>query len=108
MPSPPIHLPVSAPTRRNNQKVEASIAAQNAFSPAVALYGPFNLSLSGAWSATVTLQRSFDAGATWLDVQTYAANVEDTGEEPEDGVLYRFGVKAGAFTSGTVVGRLSQ
>jgi hypothetical protein len=89
-------------------KTAASIAAQNTFSNPVELCGTFNVSLSGTWSATVHLQRSFDSGATWLDVQSLSANAELTGDEPERGVLYRFGVKTGGYTSGTVIGRLSQ
>lgn len=88
-------------------KVTASIAAQNTFSDAIAIHGTFNLSLSGTWVATVWVQRSYD-GTNWMDVKSFTANTEQTGEEPESGLLYRFGVKTGGFTSGTVVGRLSQ
>ncbi len=89
-------------------KTASSIAAENSFAAPVALHGPYNFSLSGTWSATVHLQRSFDGGATWLDVQSLAANAELVGNEPERGVLYRFGVKTGGYTSGTIAGRLSQ
>ncbi len=89
-------------------KVAASIAAQNVFSQPIELCGAFNISLSGTWTATVHLQRSFDQGATWQDVQALSSNAELVGDEPERGVLYRFGVKTGNYTSGTVAGRLSQ
>lgn len=85
-----------------------SATAQNTQSAAALLYGRFNLSISGTFVATVTLQRSFDQGSTWLDVATYSVAAEDRGEEIEEGVLYRLNVKTGAYTSGTVVGRLSQ
>jgi len=88
--------------------VTKSITAQNTFSEAAAMQGYFNLSLSGTWDATVTVQRSYDSGSTWVDVKTFTANTEEVGYEPETGVLYRFGVKTGAFTSGTVVGRISR
>jgi hypothetical protein len=93
--------------------ISASIAAENTFSTNwLAMIGVggsnFNLSLSGTWVATVYLQRSFDSGVTWLDIASYTANIEDTGFEPEGGVLYRFGVKTGGYTSGTVVGRISR
>lgn len=99
---------LTQPVRYYRQKVTASIAAQNTFSAAVPILGEFNFSLSGTWVATVFIQRSFDNGVTWLDVASYTANIEDVGNEPEIGVLYRFGVKTGGYTSGTVVGRLSQ
>lgn len=89
-------------------RATASIAAQNTFSSTVAIAGPFNVSLSGTWVATVHLQRSYDAGVTWMDVASYTANIEDRGNEPETGVLYRVGVKTSNYTSGTVVARISQ
>jgi hypothetical protein len=89
-------------------RATASIAAQNTFSSTVAIAGPFNVSLSGTWSATVHLQRSYDAGVTWMDVASYTANIEDRGLEAETGVLYRIGVKTGNYVSGTVVARVSQ
>ena len=100
--------------RAGCQHVSANISAQNTFSDATGAFclsgcGPyFNFSLSGTWSATVYLQRSYDGGTTWRDVQSFTANTEQTGYEPEAGVCYRFGVKTGGFTSGTVVGRISQ
>ena len=87
-------------------RVTKSIAAENTFSDNLSVWGRFNLSLSGTWSATVVLQRSFDNGTTWLTISTYAANIEDYGNEPEP-VLMRFGVETGGYVSGTVVGRLS-
>lgn len=90
----------------------ASITAQNTFSCTTtacpAVQGNFNFSLSGTWVATVHLQRSFDDGATWLDVASYTANIEDRGLEAEAGVRYRFGVKTGNYSSGTAVGRISR
>lgn len=84
----------------------ASIAAENTFSDAVRLEGYFNLSLSGTWVATVTVQRSID-NSTWVDVDTFTANSEEVGFEPEL-MWYRVGVKTGAFTSGPVVVRLGR
>lgn len=88
--------------------VSKSITAENQFSDRLTLRGYFNFSLSGTWTATVTVQRSFDGGSTWFDVKTFTANTEEYGFEPESGVLYHFGVKTGAFGSGTIVGRMSQ
>lgn len=68
----------------------------------------FNANATGTWAATVYVQRSFDNGVTWQDVGSYTENAELTGFEPESGVRYRFGVKAGGYSSGTVVGRISQ
>ena len=85
-----------------------SITAQNTYSDPIAVVEYFNISLSGTWTGTVTLQRSFDNGSTWRDVATFDENTETIGMEPEAGVLYRFGVKTGEFGSGTIVGRISR
>ncbi len=92
--------------RRSAPPAVTVISAENTFSPPVRIHGGFNFSLSGAWVATVVLQRSFDGGGAWHDVASYTAPIEDSGVEVEQGVLYRWGVKTGAYTSGTVVGRL--
>lgn len=84
----------------------ASITAENTFTTAVRLEGYFNLSISGTWVATVTVQRSID-NSTWVDVDTFTANSEEVGFEPEL-MWYRVGAKTGAFTSGTVVVRLGR
>lgn len=89
--------------------ITQAITAQNTFTLPVAITksmgDAFNVSIWGTFVATVTLQRSFDSGTTWLDVVTYSSPIEDIGTEPE-GALYRIGVKTGAFTSGTVNVRL--
>lgn len=84
--------------------VTKSITAQNTFTDPVQLTGNFNLSISGTFSATVTVQRSTD-NSTWRDVDTFTAPSEDVGYEPEV-MWYRAGVKTGAFTSGTADVRL--
>lgn len=82
------------------------ITAQNTFTTAVQLEGYFNVSISGTFTATVTLQRSFD-NSTWRDVDSWTAPAEEVGMEPEI-CWYRIGVKTGNFTSGTVSVRLGR
>jgi len=85
------------------------VAAQNTFIPPILMQGVFNLSISGTWTGTVTLQRSFDKGTTWLDVGSYASNVESNAEfEAETGVYYRAGFKTSNYSNGTAVIRISQ
>jgi hypothetical protein len=69
--------------------------------------GYFNISISGTFSSSVQLQRSFDAGTIWLDVGSpYTAGAEAVIHEPEAGVQYRF---SNTWTSGTsVIYRISQ
>lgn len=88
--------------------VEKDITAQNTFSDGIYTEGGFNLSISGTFVATVTVQRSFDQGATWRDVDTFTAPIETYGQDPEPVVVYRAGVKTGDFTSGTVSIRIGR
>jgi len=88
--------------------VTVSVTGANEFSDAIELTGYFNLSISGTWVGTVTIQRSYDSGSTWHDVDTWTANTEEYGLEPEKGIQYKVGIKTGAYTSGTCVLRLGQ
>ena len=84
-----------------------SISAENTFSDAVSLEGYFNISISGTFVATVTVQRSYDAGSTWHDVDSWTAPAEEVGFDPEFR-LYRIGVKSSNYTSGTVEVRIGE
>ena len=66
----------------------------------------FNLSLFGTWTGSVQVQRSFDAGTTWLDRGAPdTANIESVIAEPERGVSYRLDITR---TTGTIDYRLGQ
>ena len=92
----------------SRKSISRSITAENLYTDAVLLVGYFNLSISGTWAGTVTVQRSFDSGATWHDVDTWIENTQEYGLEPEGGTQYRVGIKTDEYTSGTCVVRLSQ
>ena len=93
--------------------VTKSINAENTWTDIVVpkdnfYSGHLNISVTGVtWEAIVTLQRSFDSGATWNDVTTYESNAEKSLMDEEFGVQYKIGVKTGEYTSGTVLVRLS-
>jgi len=82
--------------------VSKSINAANQFTDPIAFAAGavFDVSVSGVFVGTVTLQRSFDGGLTWVDVQTYQAPYEDQGTGT-NATLYRIGFKPGQYTSGT-------
>ncbi len=82
--------------------VTKSISAENTFSDALSLRGDFSLSISGLSDSTVTVQRSFDAGSTWADVDTFTSSYEGNGYDAV-GAQYRAGIKSGACGSDTVV-----
>ena len=85
-------------------KVTGSFAT-TANSGQIQLEKHFNLSLSGTFSATVIIQRSFDGGSTWKDIKSYTAAIEETGIEPESDVFYRLSC---THSTGTVTYRLAQ
>ena len=85
----------------------SSDPAADSFTTKLNIQGRFNLSISGTWTGIVTLQRSFNAGGTWMDVDSFTENIETSGNEPET-IYYRIGMKNGDYGSGTVNMRLSQ
>jgi hypothetical protein len=99
-----------APAEAAKVSKTATVTAENTFTTPAAFVGVFNVSIIGAsFVGTVTLQRSFDKGFTWGDVDTWvSADTEEWKFEPEGDVLYRLGCKTSGFTSGSVAVRLSQ
>ena len=67
--------------------------------------GKYNLSLSGTWTGTAKLQRSFDNGSTWVDVYSTTSNIEQLGEEIEEQIVYRVDF---ARSTGALVYRVSR
>jgi hypothetical protein len=91
------------------QSVSSSISSEDTFTNTIEVEGigvtrQFTIIRQGTWVATVTLQRSFDSGTSWLDVTTYTNNATITFNDGLDNqvVLYRIGIKTGNYTSGTV------
>lgn len=72
----------------------------------------FNITISGTFSATVTLERSFDDGGTWYPLTgagyplyNWTAPASETAVDDEDGVIYSLNC---TWVSGTVDYRISQ
>lgn len=78
--------------------------------------GMFNIALTGAATAAVQLEKSFDNGQTWcglyaagtqLKQWNYAGtHIAETAQEIEQGVIYR--LNCTAYTAGPLAYRLSQ
>jgi len=74
----------------------------------------FNVSIWGTFVGTVLVQRSFDAGTTWLTVSldsagtpaSFTSPVTVAGYEPESEVVYR--ISCTVYSSGTINYRISQ
>ena len=89
-------------------EVQASLTAENTFSAWAPLRGKGDISASGISDSTVTVQRSFDAGATIKDIESFTADFERTVDTSTQGALYRIGIKTGNYGTDTVVVELSQ
>jgi hypothetical protein len=88
-------------------KVTKTITAQNTFSDAISMRkGGFTFTISGINGDTVYLQRSLD-GSTWLDLAYYTEDGVYAGLESSHGTKYRFGVKTGGYSAGTIIGTIS-
>lgn len=108
------HLGAIFSLTSGGQTVSSSISAADTFTNVITITNVgttrgFSVSLSGVWVATVTLQRSFDEGASWIDVASYTVNTAVTFADGLDNqeIQYRIGVKAADYTSGTVVAQLT-
>lgn len=93
----------------SGQSTSDALAAQNTFGSTIRVTGVggdrvFNFSISGTFSATVTVQRSIDSATTgFIDVLNYTAPVSTSYNDGLDNsiVWYRIGIKTGNYTSGT-------
>lgn len=91
------------------QQVTSALTAEDQFSNDIRVIGVgnsriFKITISGTWSATITLQRSIDETGSFTDVTTFTNNV--TSQSHDDGLdnqiaFYRIGIKTGDYTSGT-------
>lgn len=96
-----------------NVVVTGTLATSGAASPSVAIYGNFNVTISGSFTGTAQVQRSFDNGTTWNTVSTdgtgsaasYSAPCSVTGIEVEWALLYR--IYCSALSAGSITYRLS-
>lgn len=91
-------------------------------SPSLQVFGKYNIHLTGTFSATLVLKRSFDNGETWAAISkdvdgtanSYTAAMSMVCEEVESGrpdqgipnVLVKW--ECTSYTSGTVNYRISQ
>ena len=85
------------------ERIEEDIDAENTFTDSIQVDAgaSFIFSLSDTWVGTVTLQKSYDKGTTWLDYYTATSNTSVEITEVGDGVYFRAGFKTGDYTSGT-------
>lgn len=105
---------VSGGPEQAQSLVTGSLGSLNAASSQIALLGNFNVAVWGTFTGTVTLQNSYDGGATWIPVvnKHTGQNVTFTSpgalqeDEVEAGVYYR--LQMTAYTSGAASIRISE
>ena len=92
------------------QAVTANVTAADVYTDPIRVTGiasgrTFGITVSGTWTATVTLQRSVGAIGAWVDVANYTVNQSTTLSDTLDNqiIYYRIGVKPANYTSGTAV-----
>lgn len=91
------------------QTVAASINAQDTFTNPIRVAGvggqrAFGVTITGSFTATVTLQYSVGEPGNWVDVKTYTTSASENYNDDLNNqiIYYRIGVKSGGFTSGPV------
>ena len=96
------------------QTVTSSLTAENTFTNTIRVTGistarGFTVDLSGIAGSTLTLQRSFDDGASWIDVKSWTADTSETFDDGLDNqiILYRVGIKTGDYGADTVAATLA-
>lgn len=94
------------------QFVQASVTGADQWTNPVMVIGvgsqrTFTYSVTGVFTATVTLQYSVGAPGSWVDVGPVSGvNTRADGQDNQI-IYYRIGVKAGDYTSGTAVVSIS-
>lgn len=86
----------------------SSAATENSYTSELNINGYFNFSISGTWAGTVSVYRTAPGGSNWYTVESFTANCEKVGFEPEENVTYKAGFPYAGYTSGTAIIRLSR
>jgi len=87
---------------------DASVSTETSYCTAIIMQGYFNLSISGTWTGTVSVERSFDGGLNYHTVEQFTENTQEVGYEPGHGIYYRVGIATGDYGTGTAVCLLSR
>lgn len=92
------------------QRASSSLASANVFTDSIRVIGidtdrAVNVTITGTFVATVTLQKSVGNDTDWDDVATYTGATSVVVNDGLDNqvIYYRIGIKSGDYTSGTAV-----
>lgn len=69
----------------------------------------FSISITGTWSGTIVLQRTFDPEglSEWVDVESYTSNQSKTYQDQEDNTIIFYRLFMRSYTSGTAICNLT-
>jgi hypothetical protein len=95
----------------SGQIANASLSASDSYTSAIRVTGVgddriFNISVTGTWVGTRTMQRSLESDTTgFVDIVSTTVNATGPYDDGLDNTIawYRIGFKAGAYTSGTAI-----
>lgn len=92
----------------------AALASANTFSDPIRVVGigtdrAINVTITGTFTATVTLQKSVGNDTDWDDAATYTTATSTTVNDGLDNqiVYYRIGIKSGDYSSGTATSTIT-
>ena len=97
------------------QQVTVSLTGENQFSDEIRVTGvgatrQFSISITGTFTATITLQQSVGEPGAWVDISpAYTVPTTTTYNDTLDNniIYYRIGIKSGNYTSGTATATLT-
>lgn len=94
------------------QLVQASISGDDEWTDPIEVVGiggqrSFQYALTGTYVGTVTLQYSVEAPGSWVDVANHTGSGSYADGQDNQIIFYRIGIKAGNYTSGTLMAQLS-
>lgn len=91
--------------RHNGSSMIVDVSSEAYESGSLPIYGKYWVDLTpninDGWSGKVTIQRSIDGAATWMDEAVFTGVAERDFFETEVGVIYRIVCKAGEYSSGS-------
>jgi hypothetical protein len=78
------------------------VSGEDSFTDALCPKGNFNVSVSGQFTGTVRLLRSFDSFITEKTMDVFTNSLEDDYNDPDPNAQYKIGVRANELSVGAV------
>lgn len=108
----PTHVGALFRIASTGQLVQASISGDDQWTGPIEVVGigaqrTFQYSLTGTYVGTATLQYSVEAPGSWVDVANHSGVGGYNDGQDNQLIFYRIGIKAGNYTSGTLIAQLS-